>query len=112
MNWHTETTEPLHAGELPDAIDELTVTDATPEVEEQLDAAKDAAKAIVASGALGDSSDDEALFGAELNGLANAGHDSSDDDVPDQVTVRVRRIVAPPAPVEDEAAETAEPVTA
>jgi hypothetical protein len=108
MNWHAETTTPLHAGELPDAIDDLDVADATPEAEEQLDAAKDAAKAIVAAGALGDSSDDEAVYGAELTGHANPGHDG---DTPDQVTVRVRRIPTPqPVEADAEAEEVAEPV--
>lgn len=107
MNWAVETREPLTAADFPDAVDELTVTGATPEVEQQLEAAKAAAKAMLESGGVGDVSDDEAYFGAELNGTANPAHEPVDGEPNDRFAVAVRQITfeLTPEPEQEPAAE-------
>jgi len=64
----------------------------------QIDAAKAAAKAIVASGAAGAG----CWVRASLNGHANRGHQPQDGYSPDQISVTVQQMTAPVASEESQ----------
>lgn len=69
------------------------------EVVEQVNAARAAAKGLVASGAVGDS---EKAFTVTLSGHSNEGHEPADGWANDCVTVTIAQVAAPAAEESDE----------
>lgn len=84
------------AADIPQAIDECVTTppeDGLDEhVCEQVKAAREAAKALVASGAVGDG---DKAFTVTLSGHSNEGHEPADGWANDCVTVNVVQVDAP-----------------
>lgn len=90
MSWQVTPIEPSTGANIDAAIEvaQLWGTSA-PEHQQQLDAAKWAAKAMIASGALGNPGDGR-LFIVSLNGHANPDHEPVPGWANDAITVSVR----------------------
>lgn len=99
MSWNLNTEGAIPLSEADVAIDELGITGASPEVEEQISAAKAAAKSLLASGAVGNGEDVRVSVG--INGHANPDHAYSEGMAQDTISVSVRQtppvLASPPA---------------
>lgn len=90
MSWSTAPVKPVDFEHINEVIDAAMITGAQHEEHhEQFAAAKEAAKALIASGALGDGTDGR-LFIVSLNGHANPGHQPTPGWANDMITVSVR----------------------
>jgi hypothetical protein len=97
MSWSLNITESTVGSELHDKIDALALDGASPEVQEQIDVAKDVARLLLSEGAVGS---EEKFFVVGLHGHANPNHEFPSDGsiAADGVTVSVTQVTAPPVP--------------
>ena len=92
MSWSSTPIEPSDGAHIGEAIDAATIHGTgldTPEHREQLAAVKASAKALIASGALGDAGDGR-IFTVSMGGHANAGHQPRPGWANDAVYVNVQ----------------------
>lgn len=93
MSWSVGLREPVAADEFDAAVDALEPPhELTPEGREQLRAAREAAKAIVRGGAVGD---DSKHFFATFSGHANPSHETAAGFANDMVAVSVAQADTP-----------------
>ena len=99
MSWGSTPIKPADAAHINEAIDEAGIVGMeSDEHREQLAAAKEAAKALIASGVLGDGADGR-LFIVRMNGHANPGHQPTPGWANDAVSVSVSSEPADSDPV-------------